>query len=103
MRLLPLIALLMVTFCAVVSPARAAAENDFKAAYAAAEAANREAATLRNQWTVTADALNQAQKAASSGNYDQAIQLAKHAEALARASVAQAKEQAEAWKAAVIH
>jgi hypothetical protein len=103
MRILILFALLMTASFAVAPAARAASENDFKAAYAAAEATNREAETLRNQWTVTADALKQAQKAASSGNYDEAVRLAKQAEALARASVAQAKEQAEAWKAAVIH
>ena len=35
----------------------ASSEADFKAAYAAADAANKEAGTLRNQWTVTAAAL----------------------------------------------
>ena len=37
--------------------ALAASEADFKAAYAAAEAANKEAGSLRNQWTTTASTL----------------------------------------------
>ena len=44
----------------------AGSEADFKAAYAAAEAANKEAGALRNQWTVTAAALAAAKKAADS-------------------------------------
>ena len=42
----------------------ASSEADFKAAYAAAEAANKEAGALRNQWTTTAAALAAAKKAA---------------------------------------
>src|SRR5664279_4424388 len=42
----------------------AGSEADFKTAYAAAEAANKEAGTLRNQWTTTAAALALAKKAA---------------------------------------
>ena len=42
----------------------AGSEADFKAAYAAAEAANKEAGSLRNQWTTTAAALAAAKKAA---------------------------------------
>src|SRR6202048_5198366 len=41
----------------------ASSEADFKAAYAAAEAANKQAASLRNQWTVTAAAMADAKKA----------------------------------------
>ena len=39
---------------------------------------------------------------AAAGNFDKATSLAKHAEALAKASIAQAKEQQEAWRAAEI-
>ena len=46
------------------TPAFAASEADFKAAYAAAEAANKEAGSLRNQWTTTAATLAAAKKAA---------------------------------------
>ena len=46
--------------------------------------------------------LKAAQAAASAGNYDQAVKLAGEAEALANASIAQAKEQAADWTKAVI-
>lgn len=76
----------------------ASSETDFKAAYAAAEAANKAAGQLRNQWTVTADALIDAKKAADKGDFDRAIASAKEAEALARASIFQATSEKEAWK-----
>ena len=77
----------------------AGSEADFKAAYAAAEAANKEAGSLRNQWTVTAAALNAAKKAADAGDFDKAIASSKEAEALAKASIFQATSEKEAWKA----
>ena len=46
--------------------------------------------------------LKAAKKAADAGNFDEAIKHAQQAEALANASIAQAKEQATAWKNAVI-
>ena len=51
----------------------AASEADYKAALAAAEAANKEAAGLRNQWTVTAAAIAAAKKAAEAGDFDNAV------------------------------
>src|SRR5437764_1911679 len=75
------------------------AEADFKSAYAAAEAANKEAGTLRNQWTTTSAALVTAKKAADAGDFDQAVASAKEAEALAKASIFQATTEKEAWKA----
>jgi hypothetical protein len=77
----------------------AGSEADFKAAYAAAEAANKEAGLLRNQWTVTAAALAAAKKAADSGDFDKAVASSKEAEALAKASMFQAMSEKEAWKA----
>ncbi|HEY2211148.1 MAG TPA: hypothetical protein VGH62_05920 [Bradyrhizobium sp.] len=77
----------------------AGSEADFKAAYAAAEIANKEAGLLRNQWTVTAAALADAKKAADKGDFDQAIASSKEAEALAKASIFQANSEKEAWKA----
>jgi hypothetical protein len=76
----------------------AATETDYTAAYAAAEAANKEAGALRNQWTTTAATLAAAKKAAAEGNFDSAVAASKEAEALARASIFQANEQKEAWK-----
>ncbi|HYS88542.1 MAG TPA: hypothetical protein VEN78_26595 [Bradyrhizobium sp.] len=77
----------------------AGSEADFKAAYTAAEAANKEAGSLRNQWTVTASALAAAKKAADAGDFDKAIASSKEAEALAKASIFQATSEKEAWKA----
>ncbi len=74
----------------------ASSESDFKTAYAAA---NKEAGSLRNQWTVTAAALTAAKKAADAGDFDQAVAQSKEAEALARASIYQATSEKEAWKA----
>jgi hypothetical protein len=90
---------LIVLMIAGTAPVRAAdSEAAFKATYAAAEAAEREAGRLRNQWTVTEAALADAKKAADRGNFDQAIASAKEAEALARASVFQAISERDAWK-----
>jgi hypothetical protein len=72
------------------------------AAYAKAEAAENQAAALKNQWTTTDTELKAAKKAADVGNFGEAIKHAQEAEALANASIAQAKEQATAWKNAVI-
>jgi hypothetical protein len=76
----------------------AGSEADFKTAYAAADAANKEAGALRNQWTVTAAALADAKKAADGGDFDKAIASSKEAEALARASIFQATSEKERWK-----
>ncbi|HWX08105.1 MAG TPA: hypothetical protein VN065_19920 [Bradyrhizobium sp.] len=81
----------------------AASEADFKAAYAAAEAANKEAGSLRNQWTTTAATLANAKKAADKGDFDAAVASSKEAEALAKASIYQATSEKEAWKALEIH
>ena len=90
---LPLTAILL-----AATPALATTEADYKAAYAAAETASREAGTLRNQWTTTASALVDAKKAADAGDFDKAVASAKEAEALAKASVYQAKSEKELWK-----
>ncbi len=86
----------------LTTAAWAASADDFKAAYAKAEAAENQAGALKNQWTTTEDALKAAKKVADAGNFDDAIKRAQQAEALANASIAQAKEQATAWKNAAI-
>lgn len=85
---------------AAASPALAAAsEADFKTAFAAAEAAEKQAGALRNRWTTTEDALVEAKKAADAGDFDHALAAAKEAEALAKASTFQANSEKQAWKA----
>jgi hypothetical protein len=95
--LISLSSVLLITGAA--SALAAGSESDFKTAYAAAEAANKEAGSLRNQWTVTAAALTAAKKAADAGDFDQGVAQSKEAEALARASIYQATGEKEAWKA----
>jgi hypothetical protein len=82
----------------VTGSAFAASEADYKAAYAAAEAANAEAGKLRNQWIPTATALAAAKKAGDAGDFDKAIAEAKEAEALAKASIYQATSEKKLWK-----
>jgi hypothetical protein len=99
-----MLALVATLLGAGASPALAAAsEDDFKAAYAAAVEANKQAGQLRDQWTVTATALAGAKKAADAGDFDKALAESKEAEALARASVFQATSEKDAWKAMEIH
>lgn len=93
------LALAMLLVSSLAPSARAANEADYKAAYAAAETASREAAGMRNQWTVTVSALAAARKAADGGDFDRAVAAAKEAEALAKASIFQATSEKEAWKA----
>jgi hypothetical protein len=96
------IALLMLTAALMTAGAScalaAASEDEFKAAYAAAEAAAKQAGSLRDQWTVTASALADAKKAADAGNFDLAVASSKEAEALAKASIFQATSEKDAWK-----
>ena len=82
----------------VTSALAAGSEDDFKAAYAAAESANKEAGKLRNQWTTTASTLAAAKKSADTGDFDKATASAREAEALAKASIFQATSEKTRWK-----
>lgn len=92
-------------FCwlAAASPALAASTAaDFQSALSAAEATENDAGALENQWTTTEETLAAAKKAAAAGDFDTATGLANHAGALAKASIAQAKQQQDNWRAAII-
>jgi hypothetical protein len=93
-----LLALASVLLIAGATSALAATEADYKTALAAAEAANKEAAGLRNQWTVTAAAIAAAKKAAETGDFDRAVASSNEAEALAKASIFQATSEKTLWK-----
>jgi hypothetical protein len=95
------VALAPVLLCASAAVA-ASSEADYKTALGAAEAAEQQAATLKNRWTTTEQVLATARKAAAAGDFDTAMKEAQQAEALAQASIAQAKQQQDAWKGAVI-
>jgi hypothetical protein len=92
----------ILVFVSVLSTESAAfaanTEADFKAAYAAADAAEKEAGRLRNQWLATEAALADARKAAEKSDFDYAVAAAKEAEALAKASIFQATSEKQAWK-----
>jgi len=91
-------ALVSMLLIAGSATAFAATEDDYKAAYAAAEAANKEAGSLRNQWTTTASTLAAAKKSAEGGDFDKATAAAREAEALAKASIFQATSEKTRWK-----
>ena len=80
----------------------AATRDEADQAIARATATEKEAASLKNQWTTATQALADAKKAAAAGDADKAVDLAQKAEALAKASIAQSKMEAQAWKDAVI-
>jgi hypothetical protein len=90
------------TFGLGASAAFAASADDFNAAYAKADAAQKRAVQMKAAWTTTADALKNAKKAADAGKFDDAVALAQQAEALADASMAQAKDEQQRWRDAVI-
>jgi hypothetical protein len=93
-----LLSLASVLLIAGATSALAATEADYKAALSAAEAANKEAAGLRNQWTVTAAAIAAAKRAAEAGDFDKAVASSNEAEALAKASIFQATSEKTLWK-----
>jgi uncharacterized iron-regulated membrane protein len=85
-----------------VTAAFAASADDFKAAYAKAEAAVKQAHALKNEWTTTGAAMKAAKKAADAGKFDEAVKHANEAEALANASIHQAKDEEKNWTQAII-
>jgi hypothetical protein len=91
-------ALIAVLLVSGALPALAASEADYNAAYAAADATEKEAGQLRNKWTTTEASLAAAKKAAAAGDFDAATASARAAEALAKASIFQATSEKERWK-----
>jgi hypothetical protein len=96
--LLGIIAAVAAVCCVSRAVFAANTEADFKQAYVAAEAAEKDAGRARNQWLATEAALADARKAAEKNDFDRAITAAKEAEALAKASIFQATSEKEAWK-----
>lgn len=77
---------------------RAASLEEFAAAYATATAHEKQAAANKNQWPAAQDALKEAEKAAEAKDFDKALALAKHADALAQASLHQSRTEETGWK-----
>ena len=93
---------IILSVAGMTTAAFAASADDFKAAYSKAEAAAKQAVKMKTAWTTTGKELKAAKKAADAGKFDDAVKLANQAEALAEASIAQAKEQEKLWPEAVI-
>jgi hypothetical protein len=80
----------------------AADKADAEAAIAAAEAARAAAAEAKFEWTTTGPLIDEAKAAVAAGSFDDAVSLANQAKMQSDAAVAQAKNQHDAWKAAVV-
>ncbi len=89
---------MLLAVCVSSTSLAASTESDFRQAYATADAAEKEAGRLRNQWLATEAALTDARKAAEKSDFDSAVAAAKEAEALAKASIFQATSEKDAWK-----
>jgi hypothetical protein len=87
---------------AVQCSAEPAPEAEYKKTYDSAVALQNEARSYQNGWTVTTAALASAKRASDAHDFVNAARLAKNAEALAKASVEQAKRQKKLWKDAVV-
>jgi hypothetical protein len=85
-----------------VTAAFAASADDFKAAYAKAEATSKQALSMKTGWLTTTNELKAAKKAADAGKFDEAVKHAQQAEALANASIAQANDEEKNWMKAAI-
>jgi len=77
-------------------------EQSFNASYEAADAARKKAASMNYEWRDTGKMLKKAKEAAGKGDYATAEKIAKKAEMQGEMAVAQAKEQEQAWQAAVV-
>jgi hypothetical protein len=103
------ISTLTATLCAGVlvavagmSDALAADKQSFEAAYKAADAARKKAASMGYEWRDTAKMLKASKAAAEKGDYDKAEKIAMKAKRQGELGVVQAMEQESAWKAAVL-
>ncbi len=93
---------LLVAGAAVTPVALAADGASFKVAYEAAEAARKKAASVGYEWRDTKKMLKKAKALAKKGDFDKAEKLANNAKFQGDAAYAQAQQQEEGWKAAVV-
>jgi hypothetical protein len=82
--------------------ALAADQQAYMKACAAAEEARKMAVELKFEWNTIEPLIAKAGEAASAGDYDKAVKLCEEARRHGEASVAQAKHEADAWRAAVV-
>jgi hypothetical protein len=79
-----------------------ASQEDAAAAIAAAEAAREQSAALKHEWNTVAPLIADAQAAAESGAYDEAVALAAKAKYQSEAAIAQASHESKTWQKAVV-
>jgi hypothetical protein len=82
--------------------AQAADETAYKTACAAAEEARKMAAEMKFEWTTIEPLIAKAGDAAAAGDFAKAVKLCDTARFQGEAAVAQAKREADDWRAAVI-
>lgn len=83
-------------------PSFAADEKAYVSACAAAEEARKISAELRYEWNTIAPLMKKADEAAAAGDFGKAVKLCDEARLQSEAAIAQAKKQADVWKAAVV-
>ncbi|MGB5621584.1 MAG: hypothetical protein WBN65_03740 [Gammaproteobacteria bacterium] len=82
--------------------AQAADENGYTKSCAAAEEARKMSAELHYEWNTVAPLIAKAGDAAKAGDFAKAVKLCDQARLHSEASIAQARQQADAWRAAVV-
>ena len=97
-----LIAAVAVSAALMAGAAQAADEQAYTKACAAAEEARKMAAELRFEWNTVEPLMKKAGEAAAAGDYAKGVKLCDEARKQSEVSIAQAKHEAEAWRAAVV-
>ncbi len=92
----PLLTIVISLALSIPLAAQAGPKEDFNDVYSKAESTHQHAGNF--QWTVTSDRLKAAKSAAENGDYEEAKDMASEALKLAEESVAQRKQQQEAWR-----
>lgn len=76
-------------------------QASFEAAYAAADAARKQAAGVGHEWRDTRKMLKKAKATAKKGDYDKAVKLAQQAQQQGERAFEQGTLQAKVWQDAV--
>jgi len=100
-RQLPVLALVLLAFFIVQSPAMAADQAEYEAALARTQETLKGAATRVQLWTTADTLLQSAAEAADAGDYDLAIRQLEEAELHAQLALATAEREKSVWQNSV--
>ena len=89
--------ILTLLFLLACNPVQSAESTQVEQAIADARTAQKKADSLQGGWTTTDKLIKQAEAAASKGDKDKALELAKKAQREAELAYAQAKEERDHW------